>query len=76
MDGPSSTDRIAFQMYFGKNLLSYCHPLYGFDIIRFDKLMKDEFGYVEDGLTSCKDFIRSKWGDKGVDFVEHLMNHC
>jgi hypothetical protein len=60
-------------MFFGRNVMAYCHPVFGFDIISFDQLMKDDHGYVEDGETSCLDFVESRWGEEGVNLILKLI---
>jgi len=58
----------AFKAIFGEHLQKYMHPLWGFDIVQFDK----ELG-VPDGI-STKDFIKSKYGQTAVSMIEDLIS--
>jgi len=56
-----------FRRIFRFSLVNYTDPLFGFDIVAFDRRLK-----VPDG-TSTKDFIKEKYGDEAVSLVIRLM---
>lgn len=67
-----------FELYFKQSLRKFYHPLFGFDIIKFDKEMKSkfgyiEFGYIEDDKTSCSDFVSQKFGKDAVELINNLI---
>ena len=62
-----------FSSYFGKPLRDFWHPLFGFDIIKFDDYCKAALGYVEDGQTSTSDFTTAKFGQKATALIETLI---
>ena len=62
-----------FSSYFGKPLRDFWHPLFGFDIIKFDDYCQAALGYVEDGQTSNSDFTTAKFGQKATALIETLM---
>lgn len=71
---PSNTTRDQFMKLFNLPILKYWHPVFGFDIIRFDEAMKSKFGYIEDGKTSCRDFVAKRFGGDAADFIDGLIN--
>jgi len=62
-----------FQLYFKKPLRKFFHPLFGFDILKFDEEMKSKFGYIEDNKTSCSDFVLQKFGKDAVELIRNLI---
>jgi len=59
-------NRQRFQEIFGDNLEDYW-DLTGFDVIKFDDLIKPIDG------VSTEDTVREKYGQEAVDFVYSLM---
>lgn len=43
------------------------------DIIKFDDWLHEKYGYYEDSGQSMSEFIREKYGEKGVKLIEELM---
>lgn len=70
---PSQSTHTIFREKFNRNLNDFWHPLYGFDVIHFDELMHQNFGYKEDGKTSCADFVEQKWGPDIKDMIFKLI---
>lgn len=70
---PSYATATRFREAFGRNITDFWHPLYGFDIVHFDELMQKKFGYIEDGKTSCADFVKQKWGQEMQDMILKLI---
>jgi hypothetical protein len=62
-----------FRSYFGRSLRSFRHPLFGFDIIKFDDYCQAALGYVEDGQTSTSDFTTAKFGKNATALIEALI---
>ena len=62
-----------FSSYFGKSLRDFWHPLFGFDIIKFDDYCQTALGYVEDGQTSNSDFTTAKFGQNATKLIETLI---
>ena len=62
-----------FKLYFKQSLRKFYHPLFGFDIIKFDEEMKSKFGYIEDGKTSCSDFVSKTFGNDAVKLINNLI---
>ena len=62
-----------FSSYFGRSLRDFWHPLFGFDIIKFDDYCQAELGYVEDGRTSNRDFTTAKFGKDATTLIESLI---
>jgi len=62
-----------FRSYFGRPLRSFWHPLFGFDIIKFDDYCQTALGYVEDGQTSTSDFTTAKFGKNATALIEALI---
>ncbi len=60
-------NKAEFMEIFAKNLSKYLDFIYGFDVVMFDKDLR-----VPDG-TSTKDFIKKKYGIKGVELIERLI---
>ena len=56
-----------FRQYFGANLANYLHPIYGFEIIKFDGLIQPPDG------KSTKDVIAEKYGTEAVELVLELI---
>ena len=69
---PTEYDSL-FQKTFGESLRKYFHPIWGFDIIKFDDLLHSKFGYVEDGKTSCADFVSTRFGDEIALMIRRLL---
>ena len=63
----------SFSSYFGRPLRDFWHPLFGFDIIKFDDYCQAELGYVEDGRTSNRDFTTAKFGKDATTLIESLI---
>jgi len=64
---PTSDQRLTFRATFSVDLMKFCHPLFGFDVVKFDSHLK-----VPDG-TSTADFILKKHGQGAVDLVRALI---
>jgi hypothetical protein len=62
-----------FRSYFGRSLRSFWHPLFGFDIIKFDQHCQAALGYVEEGQTSNSDFTTAKFGKNATELIETLI---
>ena len=59
-----------FQRIFrGKaHLMSFMHPLLGFDVVKFDDWLKPPDG------TSTEDFIKQQYGPEAVALMHKLIN--
>ncbi|MFA5321950.1 MAG: hypothetical protein WC373_04695 [Smithella sp.] len=57
-----------FESIFKLPLQKYAHPLFGFDIIRFDEDLKTPDG------TSTSDFIKEKYGKEAVELISKMIN--
>ena len=64
-----------FSSYFGRPLRDFWHPLFGFDIIKFDDYCQAALGYVEDGKTSTCDFTTAKFGKNATSLIESLIRY-
>ena len=73
MKNYSEQNDVLFQTVFGESLRKYLHPFLGFDIIKFDDLMHTKYGYVEDGKTSCADFVSTRFGDEIALMIRRLL---
>jgi len=62
-----------FFSVFGRSLQSFHNIWIGFDIVKFDDYLKRTYGDYEDGKTSMKDFIRSKFGEDACKLIEKLI---
>jgi len=68
-----------FKMYFNLSLSQFaCFVLgsrgvWSFDIIKFDKWMKDNRGYKEEEHGSLHDFINKEYGIDEGNFIEKIM---
>lgn len=56
-----------FQQIFGVPLTKYFHPLFGFDLIRFDEQ------FVQSGNNSMRDEVKRRWGDEAVTLILELI---
>jgi len=59
--------------YSDHTLEGHWHPLFGFDIIKFDDYCQAALGYVEDGQTSTSDFTTAKFGKNATALIEALI---
>lgn len=71
---PSQVQENVFTRYFHISTSRFWHPLFGFDIIKFDDYMKSHHGYVEDGKTSLEDFLTQKFGQPASDLIKTLIS--
>ena len=62
-----------FKNIFGWPLGIYRDSSGGFDILKFDRHIKDKYGDYEDGNTSLKDFIEKEFGDVSVELINYLL---
>ena len=62
-----------FKSYFKQSLRIFYHPIFGFDIIKFDEEMKTKFGYIEDNKTSCADFVSKNFGEDAKKLIDNLI---
>jgi len=62
-----TANRIEFQETFKQSLVSFMHPLFGFDIIRFDKIIQTPDG------QSTANFLKKEYGKKAHDLIERLL---
>jgi hypothetical protein len=56
-----------FQSIFAMPVHKFLHPIFGFDVIRFDEFLR-----VPDG-TSTKHFIEKKYGNEAVKLIQELI---
>ena len=59
--------KFEFTNIFGLSISPYAHPIFGFDIVKFDEDIK-----VPDNI-SCKNHINNKYGKAAVELIEKLM---
>jgi hypothetical protein len=71
---PDQMQEKVFYQYFQTNCMRFWHPMFGFDIIKFDNLMKSKFGYVEDDKTSLKDFLTQKFGEGASSLINSFLS--
>ena len=45
---------------------------FDFDVVRFDGWCKTQ-GYIEDGKTSCADFVQCKWGKSAEALIMRIL---
>lgn len=64
---------MAFNKIFGFTLYRLLDPIFGFDIIKFDKMIQSIHGNYEDGETSLNDFIKLKFGEDAVKLIDKLI---
>ena len=57
-----------FESIFHVRLNKYMHPVFGFELIRFD----DEIIKPKDG-ESCRDVVEREYGKKAVDLILELI---
>lgn len=58
-----------FQRKFGVSVLKFWQPLFGFDVIKFDK-----FVGTPDGV-SCHDHVEKKFGAGSAAIIKALLDH-
>ena len=63
-----TTSQAEFQEIFGVRLTRFWHPIFGFDIVKFD----DNFIRPPDG-TSTHEAIVAKYGERAAELVESLF---
>jgi len=56
-----------FLCYFKKPIDDFMHPIFGFDIIKFDNFLETPDG------TSTKDFLKRKYGKEASKLIERLL---
>lgn len=56
-----------FQAIFGKSLSRYLHPIFGFDVVKFDTDIA-----TPDGISTA-DFITQGWGIEATNLVLSLL---
>ncbi len=56
-----------FQSTFGTSLGKYMHPVFGFDVVKFDQLI-----HPKDG-ESTKDVVEREYGKEAVDLILKLI---
>jgi hypothetical protein len=61
------THQAEFQRIFGKSLGGFWHPIFGFEIIRFDDWVRPPNGVSLEGQ------VRLKWGQPAVDLIWKLI---
>jgi len=59
--------RQQFQQVFGAPLSKFMHPLFGFDIVRFDEWLKTPDG------TSTADYLKQTKGETGYNLIASLI---
>jgi len=64
---PTSEEQLTFRTTFGVSLMRFYHPIFGFDVIKFDSHLK-----VPDGVSTA-DLILKKHGQGAVDLVRALI---
>lgn len=57
-----------FQKMFGTNLRSFCHPVTGFDVVKFD----EQFVKPNENESSAA-AVERKWGEDAVALIKQLM---
>ena len=62
-----------FKLHFKQSLRKFYHPIFGFDIIKFDDEIRFKFGYIEDAKTSCSNFVLQKFGKDAVNLINDLI---
>ena len=56
-----------FKQFFGASLGNFLHPIYGFEIIKFDGLIQPPDG------VSTKDVVHERYGEEAVQLVLELI---
>jgi hypothetical protein len=57
-----------FRMIFGQPMQKYTHPLFGFDIIKFDDVL------IKSGDNeSCAEAVKRLFGDRGAKLIEDIL---
>lgn len=56
-----------FLSTFGVQLGRYMHPLFGFDVVRFDQMIQPKDG------ESTKDKVEREYGQEAVDLIMELI---
>ena len=64
----TNLDQKKFQTYFNASITKFWHPLFGFDIIKFDGFLQ-----TPDGI-STKDFITKNQGEEAAEFIKYLID--
>jgi hypothetical protein len=67
--------RFGIRNSFKDTLLMAATGRYQFDLIAFDEYLHEQHGYREDEHGSCKDFVKARFGDEAVEFLERLICH-
>lgn len=67
-DSFSDSDEKSFQFYFKCNLRSFCHPLFGFDIVKFD-----EWLHTPDDISTHQ-FIEKKYGKAAMKLISDFIS--
>jgi len=57
-----------FESIFKLSLRNYAHPIFGFDIIKFDEDLKTPDG------TSTSDFIKKKYSKEASELISKMIN--
>jgi hypothetical protein len=63
-----------FREVFGISLQPYVHPIYGFELIKFDNFLIEKYGDYMDGKTNMSNFVEQKFGQEGKELLEILNN--
>ena len=58
-----------FRDVFGIELKSLTHPLFGFDVVKFDEIIK-----TPDGV-SCADHVKATYGDDALKMIENMLKY-